>query len=194
MPTNSEVHVCSAPPSPGPRRSAIAGAGRIPPSVPLRPGRSPIVYWPIVGGAAVLTLTLVFAATAWVLNQPQPAAAQSTEPSARAAAPILALAMPPAPRQEPLAITTPTGDPPGPPKTSPPASPALVDPTKEIQVPAPAVCAVNENGPACAETQSYGTSVAFLNTPAEAAAKAQRDRKLLFLLHVAGNFEDSRFT
>ena len=65
---------------------------------------------------------------------------------------------------------------------------------KETEVSVAAVCAVDENGPVCGAAQSYGTSVAFLNTPAEAALKAQRERKLLFIVHVAGNFEDSRFT
>jgi hypothetical protein len=38
---------------------------------------------------------------------------------------------------------------------------------------------------------SYGTTVDFVESPKEAARKAG---KLVFVLHVSGNFEDPRFT
>ncbi len=41
---------------------------------------------------------------------------------------------------------------------------------------------------------SHGTSVEFLDTPSDAAAKAKKEQKLVFVLHVSGNFEDPRFT
>jgi hypothetical protein len=47
--------------------------------------------------------------------------------------------------------------------------------------------------PACT-AETYGTSVTFLNNPSEAARQARASGKLLFLLHVSGNFEESRFT
>ena len=43
-------------------------------------------------------------------------------------------------------------------------------------------------------TQSYGTSVVWSGTPSEAATKAKAEEKLVFVLHVSGNFEDPRFT
>jgi hypothetical protein len=42
--------------------------------------------------------------------------------------------------------------------------------------------------------QRYGTSVDFVDSPTEAAARALKDNKLVFVLHVAGNFEDDKFT
>jgi len=42
--------------------------------------------------------------------------------------------------------------------------------------------------------QTHGTAVNFLATPAEAAAKARKNNKLTFLLHISGNFEDADFT
>jgi hypothetical protein len=36
--------------------------------------------------------------------------------------------------------------------------------------------------------------VDFLGSQAEAAREARRERKLLFVLHISGNFEDSKFT
>jgi hypothetical protein len=41
---------------------------------------------------------------------------------------------------------------------------------------------------------NYGTSVEFLGTPSEAARKALEEQKLVFVLHVSGNFEDPQFT
>jgi hypothetical protein len=41
---------------------------------------------------------------------------------------------------------------------------------------------------------SHGTSIDFLDTPGEAARQAKKQSKLVFVLHVSGNFEDPRFT
>jgi hypothetical protein len=45
--------------------------------------------------------------------------------------------------------------------------------------------------PTCGE---FGTSVNFEKTPSEAARKALKEEKLVFVLHVSGDFEDSEFT
>jgi hypothetical protein len=44
------------------------------------------------------------------------------------------------------------------------------------------------------ETSCHGTNVDFLDTPSEAATKAKKEEKLVFILHVSGNFEDPKFT
>jgi len=41
---------------------------------------------------------------------------------------------------------------------------------------------------------NHGTTIDFLDTPREAAAQAKKEKKLVFVLHVSGNFEDPRFT
>ena len=41
---------------------------------------------------------------------------------------------------------------------------------------------------------SFGTSVEFVGTPSEAARKALKEEKLVFVLHVSGHFEDPKFT
>ena len=41
---------------------------------------------------------------------------------------------------------------------------------------------------------NHGTSIDFLESPSEAAAKAKKEEKLVLVLHVSGNFEDPRFT
>jgi hypothetical protein len=40
----------------------------------------------------------------------------------------------------------------------------------------------------------YGTSVEFVPSQNDAAQLARRDGKLMFLLHVSGNFEEPGFT
>ena len=44
------------------------------------------------------------------------------------------------------------------------------------------------------ECGEFGTSVIFAESPAEAAKRALKEEKLVFVLHVSGLFEDSDFT
>jgi hypothetical protein len=41
---------------------------------------------------------------------------------------------------------------------------------------------------------SHGTRIDFVDTPTKAAKIAKKEQKLVFVLHVSGNFEDPRFT
>ena len=59
----------------------------------------------------------------------------------------------------------------------PPTQPSLVNPDKTEQ-----------------KCGSYGTQIEFMDSPTEAAKKAKKDGKLVFILHVSGHFEDPRFT
>jgi hypothetical protein len=43
-------------------------------------------------------------------------------------------------------------------------------------------------------TGDFGTSVQFMKTPLDAAKQAKQDQKLVFVLHVSGDFEDPDFT
>jgi hypothetical protein len=49
-----------------------------------------------------------------------------------------------------------------------------------------------DDGATC--SGEYGTSVHFEKTPSLAARKALKEEKLVFVLHVSGNFEESEFT
>jgi hypothetical protein len=51
-----------------------------------------------------------------------------------------------------------------------------------------------DEAPADGTCGSFGTSVNFVDTPVEAARQARKEEKLVFVLHVSGNFEDPRFT
>jgi hypothetical protein len=48
--------------------------------------------------------------------------------------------------------------------------------------------------PSCESRVTHGTRVEFVCTPAEAARQARDKDKLVFLLHVSGNFEDPGLT
>jgi hypothetical protein len=42
--------------------------------------------------------------------------------------------------------------------------------------------------------QTFGTNVEFVSRPPLAARLARQDQKLLYVLHLSGNFENDRFT
>ena len=56
--------------------------------------------------------------------------------------------------------------------------------------------AAADESPACKTCgkQTYGTSVRWEGSPSDAAAKAKKEEKLVFVLHVSGYFEDPKFT
>jgi hypothetical protein len=45
--------------------------------------------------------------------------------------------------------------------------------------------------PAC---ESFGTQLQFVSNPIDAARLARQENKLMFVLHISGNFEDDKFT
>ncbi len=46
----------------------------------------------------------------------------------------------------------------------------------------------------CGCTKTHGTNVQFFDTPSEAATQAKKDQKLVFVLHISGQFENPDFT
>jgi hypothetical protein len=77
--------------------------------------------------------------------------------------------------------------------------PAIVYPESDGRVialaPAPATAdeRKSQSEPAC-ETETSVESVEFAKDPMEAARLAREEHKLMFVLHVSGNFEESKFT
>jgi hypothetical protein len=55
-------------------------------------------------------------------------------------------------------------------------------------------CADPKAGKGESTCGNHGTSVEFVDTPSQAARQAKKEQKLVFVLHVSGNFEDPRFT
>jgi hypothetical protein len=91
-------------------------------------------------------------------------------------------------RPSPVAQPPAQAEPPAPAQaTSPQPAPADVktDPISDDRA-AATTCSV--------AAQKYGTSVDFVDSPTKAAELARKEDKLLFVLHVAGNFEDDKFT
>ncbi len=73
--------------------------------------------------------------------------------------------------------------------------PPPLQPVIEAQVqPNPAACKADIPAQAALSGGRYGTQVDFLDDPAAAAKQALKDKKLLFVLHIAGNFEEAGFT
>ena len=151
----------------------------VPPPLPPGWGRPPRIYWAPILAAAGAALLMVGAALAGAALQPPrqfPAPVPAVDPPGAAIVPAVE-----------VAVNLPAPAPAAP--TSAPESPA------EEEAPPPPVAPA---APAQAEPrptgQTYGTSVTFLASPEEAMRVAQREHKLVFVLHVSGNFEESCFT
>jgi len=93
-------------------------------------------------------------------------------------------------RYGPPALGLPPLDAPPPPLGAPPPA----DPAPIVPAPIAPPAAASLTAPAAPECQTFGTSVAFAASPAAAAKQAAQEGKLLFLLHVSGDFEDDAFT
>jgi hypothetical protein len=77
------------------------------------------------------------------------------------------------------------------------APPQVVAQPPEVAAPqqhADACAATDQAAPVCQVDHHYGTSIDFVDSPTAAAEQALKDGKLLFVLHVAGNFEKDAFT
>jgi outer membrane biosynthesis protein TonB len=162
----------------------------------------------VAGGVVVLLLGVIgvaltiWGATVWARDRSAPAvhasqpgddahvAEAQPKPAAEQPEPI-----PPTPA--PVVRSKPVEQP-APPPTIPPSTPSTPPP---VDKPPPAPQRVAEPkpapqrpAPAPRAEDKHGTSVKFLNNPEEAARKAAQGQKLMFLLHISGNFEDRQFT
>jgi hypothetical protein len=77
-----------------------------------------------------------------------------------------------------------------PPKAGPATPPAQIIKAGPATLPTETI-KIDKTETSCG---SHGTSVEFLDTPSDAATKAKKEQKLVFVLHVSGNFEDPKFT
>jgi hypothetical protein len=66
-------------------------------------------------------------------------------------------------------------------------------PARPVESSQPSPFVEKEKGDAVV-CHDHGTKVDFVDSPKEAAALAKKQEKLVFVLHVSGNFEDPRFT
>ena len=75
-----------------------------------------------------------------------------------------------------------------------PAPAEAKDPRKGPAFPAGDGCDPGKAPAPAGGRETFGTAVAFARNPREALHSAARERKLAFVLHVSGNFEEARFT
>ena len=55
---------------------------------------------------------------------------------------------------------------------------------------------IKQDPPTCVDCkqETYGTTIQWEGSVKDAAKKAKDEKKLVFVLHVSGNFEDPKFT
>jgi hypothetical protein len=159
-----------------------------------------VVYWPAVGTAAAVAVLLLAGLCAWAKTHPRPRKGVVPEPVDvnHAVLPTITADDPPQPLV-PAAFVSDIRE------TAPESAPVArlrgftppaqerrpAAPLRGLLPPAPEQPQAGTGAP---RAETYGTSVTFLASPAEAARQARRENKLLFVLHIAGNFEESCFT
>jgi hypothetical protein len=177
----------------------VAARRHCPP--PLPRGRRPLICWPVVVGAGLGSLFLVAVLFALIPHRRHAALAVPTvevdpallaaasAPAEAPAAPEVQVAAAPAPVEAPPAPEQPVTAPPAPEQqaSAPPLNPPEVADSSVLQLAA----AAQGKATTC---QQYGTAVNFYDSPTEASKKALEEGKLVFVLHVAGNFEEPGFT
>jgi hypothetical protein len=62
----------------------------------------------------------------------------------------------------------------------------------DLKLDEPAACGQTEQ--VCAVDRSLNTALTWAKSPGAASEQARQDGKLVFLIHVSGNFEDPGFT
>jgi hypothetical protein len=172
--------------------------------LPLREqSRLPGVNWSAIAASLALAVALVLVVFAWIVAHPRKARSESPttlEVTSPAPTPLILEPSAPSPLSSPAMVVTPANHHPerqerlveriplmdeAPPPLPVPAAPEA---KQQVEPPAAQTPAAQPGG------ETYGTQVLFLNNPAVAADLARRENKLLFVMHISGNFEDSCFT
>jgi hypothetical protein len=160
------------------------------------------ISWPAVLASVCVSFALVCGVFAWIATHPHNVAPSSQLMNLA----TLELPQPPAPPQAPVVSVTPvihrssareaiSRNIPLLEINSPPLPPPISQPAKQLESP-------KAEGTGCQlpplpkqpAGESYGTEVLFLNNREAAADLARHEHKLLFVMHISGNFEDSCFT
>jgi hypothetical protein len=179
------------PPLPQRPRAILPSPGTV---VPGSPAPRLALNWKAVAAAGVAAVLLVGAALTWAATHPR-----TRSPAAPVAPPVvLAAADVAAPRAVELAPAHERGRLVSQSSWSqaeedgidsvplPPAAPPVLRVPAPVEEPVVAV--------ASATCDTFGTSVEFDANPVRAAKQAAKAQKLLMVLHVSGNFEESAFT
>ncbi|MBY0526373.1 MAG: hypothetical protein K2R98_23470 [Gemmataceae bacterium] len=161
-----------------------------PPAITPPQATKPLVNWRIVaavGGIAWVWMVGVIM-IGWLASR-----STAVEPAQAAAATAAVAAPGPAtPAPQPGPVVVPVLQPyvfVGPPLPRPEDEAKVEAPKPEPVVQAPPPPRVKEE-----PAGKCGTSVDFMEDPIEAGHKAMQDHKIMFVLHVSGDFEDPGFT
>jgi hypothetical protein len=190
----------------------VAPALSVPWCVSLPAGsssRSSWINWPAIVASASVSFALVVCIVAWIVTHPIKSSVASVSPRVvalawRAQSPTQhtseRIIESPAPPPAPVVATLPAVYRPNrsdrsghrlllveeaPPPLPPPAS---------LQPRGDASSATVQAVPPQSAGETYGTQVLFFNNQEAAAERAELDHKLLFVMHISGNFEDACFT
>jgi hypothetical protein len=187
-----------APRAPRPRRPARPASLRRPAGPAV--SDQPRVYWPVIGAVAGLCVVLIVGLVVALREIRSPASAAT--PVAAVPAPaelprpdVRMVAPEPLPPDDPPPQPAPK---PAPATPAPQPAPPADDPVAALTRPPDtgAICPAQPaaDGATCPAGGRYGTAVDFVDDPTKAGEQALKDGKLLFVIHIAGNFEDSKFT
>jgi hypothetical protein len=176
------------------------------------------IHWPVIFASVAVSFALVAGVFAWIATHPHKAA--SSPDSIRVAIiepptiPRAALALPQAPvfsttpvvhhlaSREKVSSNVPLIEIDSPPLSQPATPQTKRQPQRWDQRLAglggenrrDAGLTVLSPMPEQPAGETYGTQVLFLNNQEAAADKARHEHKLMFVMHISGNFEDSCFT
>jgi hypothetical protein len=150
--------------------------------------------WLLVGGLALSLYHRAHSApiARAAVSAPEVLPTTSSTPAA-IDKPISAAVQPPKAEQPVLAEKKPA---PTVPPTTPPVSnpsPALTPGDQVVKAPELPTSELTANEELI-ELKNYGTKLDLVDNPQAAARLALKEKKLLFLLHLSGNFEDDKFT
>ena len=205
-------------PAVGSPRPAVRGRGPSQPPPSANSGR-PRIYWFPIAAAVLVSLLLVGGLVGFVKYAGAPARPGGEETAARTAerpgaeADRALASTPRSPGEGPeVPPDVPANQTSSTPQTACPPPAVNPRPVSTQRVPAAPVPSRDPSFPprpdrttppprqpaapaeTCAVAPKYGTSLEFVDDPRAAAQKALQEQKLLFVLHVAGNFEDDKFT
>jgi hypothetical protein len=177
-------------------------------SSPVWSGQPSRINRPIILATVSVSFALVAGVFAWIATHPHKAASPPQSLSVTVVDLPAAVREPQAPPQPPVFSVTPVfhhtpsrekisrnvplvevDSPPLPPPASP--QPKRKKKGDNAEWMAPWQLPPTPKEPA---GETYGTQVLFLNNQEAAADKARHQHKLMFVMHISGNFEDSCFT
>ena len=162
------------------------------------------IDWPVILATVIVSFTLVVGVFAWIATHPHKTAPLfQTMGDAIVELPPTPLAPP---RSSVLSVTPVSHHPPAQEvisrniplveRNSPPLPPPASRPPKQdlSQTDGRDAAPTDGTPPKQPIGETYGTQVLFLNNREAAADKARSEHKLLFVMHISGNFENSCFT